>query len=278
MARFDVLLERKLTEPELNRLHTSLDILGEIAIIEIPKELLKKEKIIGKAVLEANPQIRAVFRKASAVRGEFRTRKLKRIAGKGGTLTIYRENTCVFKFDAGKVFFTPRMSTERFRVAKQVKKGEAVLDMFAGVGPFAISIAKLCPEVSVVYAIDSNSFAVKYLEESAAMNRLSHKIQAFTGDAAAVVRRFLAGKADRVIMNLPKTNKTFFKDALLALKSKGIIHFYTFASTEKEVKSLVKRSLKKCRYKILEVRKVRPYAPRIWNFAADIKVERKVNK
>lgn len=278
MARFDTLLDGKLTEPELNKLRTSLDILGEIAIIEIPKELLKKERLIGRAVLKANPQLRAVFKKASVVKGEYRTRALKRIAGKGGTFTTYRENSCTFRFDAEKVFFTPRMSSERLRVAKQVKKGEVVLDMFAGVGPFAVLIAKTCPNASVVYAIDSNRFATSYLEESAAMNKVSHKIIIFTGDAREVVRQYLEGKADRVIMNLPKTNETFFKDALIALKSKGMLHFYTFASTEAQVTALIKKNLKRCRYRILEIRKVRPYAPRIWNFVADIKVKRKLNK
>ncbi len=277
MSRFDKFLEKSLTEAELNKLYTSLDILGDIAIIEIPKELAKKEKKIGAAVLKANPQLRAVFKKASAVKGEFRTRKLKRIAGKGSTLVNYRENSCLFKFDASKVFFTPRMSSERLRIAKQVKKGETVLDMFAGVGPFAILIAKLQPAANI-FAIDSNPDATQYLEKSAAMNKVSDRIIIFTGDSSEVVKHYLSGKASRVIMNLPKESKTFFNDALLALKNKGVLHFYTFASTEKEVRALIKRDLKKCKCKILEIRKVRPYAPRIWNFVADIRVERKLNK
>ena len=278
MARFDVLLERKFTEAELKKLHTSLDILGEIAIIDIPKVLVKKEKMIGNAVLRANPQLRAVFKKASVVKGEFRTRDLKRIAGKGSTLTSYRENGCAFKFDASEVFFTPRMSTERLRVARQVKKGESVLDMFAGVGPFAILIAKTQPSVSAIFAIDSNPAATKYLEESAALNKISDKIIIFTGDASAVVQQYLAGKATRVIMNLPRASKPFFDDAVLSLKTKGVLHFYTLASTEKQVRSSIKKNLKKCKYTITAVRKVRPYAPRIWNYVADISVERKLNK
>jgi len=276
MARFDLFLKGKLTKRELKKLNTSLDILGEVAIIEIPEELSKKSKLIGKAVLKANPQLRAVFKKASPVRGEYRVRALKRIAGKGGTLTTYRENNCVFKFDIAKVFFTPRMSFERLRVAKQVKKNEVVLDMFAGVGPFSISIAKIQPKIKMIYAIDSNPDAVKYLLESAAMNKISHKIIAYTGDARAVVQTYLSGVADRVIMNLPLTEEDFFPSALEALDKKGILHFYTFAKKESEVRAKIKNSLKnKAKFKILSIRKVRQYAPRVWNFAADIEITRK---
>ena len=86
MTRFDILLKGKLTPTERKKLRTSLDILGEIAIVEIPRELSKRSSVIGTAILKANPQLRAVFKKATPVRGEFRIRGLKRIAGKGGTL------------------------------------------------------------------------------------------------------------------------------------------------------------------------------------------------
>ena len=162
MARFDILLKNKLSKKELKELRTSLDILGDAAIIEIPKKLARKQSLIGRAVLKANPQLRAVFKKASPVRGAYRIRSLARIAGKGSTLVTYRENSCAFRFDLQKVFFTPRMSSERMRVAKQVKANETVIDMFSGVGPFSILIAKIQPKVKAIYAIDSNMEAINY--------------------------------------------------------------------------------------------------------------------
>ena len=279
MGRFDIFLEKKLTKAELKKLKTALDILGEIAIIEIPKVLEKKARIIGNAVLKANPQLRAVFKKASPVKGEFRIRALKRIAGKGGTLITYRENSCIFKFDAEKVFYTPRLSSERMRVAKQVKPREVILDMFAGIGPFAILIVKTHPEIKQIYAIDSNADAINYLLESASMNKVPHKIIAYTGDARIVIGAYLKGVADRIIMNLPMTDEDFFGSALQALKKKGVLHFYTFAKTEAEVQTKIKKSLKnKALFKLLVIRKIRQYSPRVWNFVADIKIERKLNK
>ncbi len=284
MARFDILLEKKLTKLELKELKTSLDILGEIAIIEIPKKLSKKSSIIGRAVLKANPQLRAVFKKASAVRGEYRVRALKKIAGRGSTEIIYRENGCFFKFDASKVFYTPRMSSERMRVAQQVKKGEVVLDMFAGIGPFSILIAKIQPSVKIIHSIDSNPDAISSLIASAGMNKVSHKIIAYAGDARTVVHSYLAHSANRVIMNLPMTNEDFFGSALLALNKKGILHFYTFAKTDAEVRKKIQKAIKKSsEFKILSMRKVRQYAPRIWNFAVDIEIMKikrmhKINK
>ncbi len=279
MARFETFLEKKLTKKELKELKTSLDILGEIAIIEIPAKLAKKSTIVGNAVLKANPQLRAVFKKASPVRGEYRVRELKRIAGNGSTLTTYRENSCLFKFDAAKVFYTPRMSSERLRIAKQVKKKEVVLDMFSGIGPFSILIAKTCPKIKQIYAIDSNPDAINYLLESAAMNRVSEKIIAYTGDARAVIGAYLAGTTNRIIMNLPMTEEDFFDSALNALNKKGTLHFYTFAKKESEVRSKINRAIKgKCIFKVKLVKQVRQYSPRVWNFVADIQIKRKINK
>ena len=87
------------------------------------------------------------------------------IGGSGNTETVHREYGCVYNLDISKVYFSPRLSYEHYRVASQVQEEEIVIDMFAGVGPFSILIAKNHEHVKV-YAIDLNPEAVKVAPRS----------------------------------------------------------------------------------------------------------------
>jgi len=261
-------LEKTLSEDEISILKTSFDTFGEIAVIEIPLELESKEKTIGKALLDVNPQLRAVFKKASAVEGAHRVRSLKKLAGTGNAETTYKEHGCTYKFDISKVFFTPRLSTERLRVAEQVKPGEVVMDLFAGVGPFSILIAKKQPLVKKIYASDINPAAFEYLKQNIELNK-TDKVIPLLGDAKEIAKQH-SGEADRVIMNLPRTTKNYLPTALSCVKEGGVIHYHTFAGSEEEVKEEIKNNIGAADYKILTVRQVRTYSPSEWNYAADI--------
>ena len=98
--------------------------------------------VIGEGIMEINPHLRLVLRKSGQVSGTFRTREYEAIAGEGDSETVHEEFSCLFRLDVTKVYFNPRLSHERMRVARQIKEGERVLDMFAGVGPYSILIAK----------------------------------------------------------------------------------------------------------------------------------------
>tara|TARA_Y100000034_G_scaffold128501_1_gene183157 strand:+ start:552 stop:1580 length:1029 start_codon:yes stop_codon:yes gene_type:complete len=267
------ILSKKLSKTELTELKTSFDIFGDIILVEIPENLIKKEKLIGNSFLKLYPNIRAVFKKTGKVSGIERVRPAKRIAGTGTSEVNYKESGCIFKFDISKVFFTPRLSTEREKIFAKVKPGEIVLDMFAGVGPFSVIIAKKQPLVEKVYAIDINNTAISYLRENARINKVSDKVEAFVGDSKTTISKKFKGIADRVIMNLPKTSLNFLPTALNALKPKGgVLHYYTFKATKQEVKAEVSARLKSKKHRILSIRNVKPYAPREYCFCADIKI------
>lgn len=256
---------------------TAFDVLGEIIIVELLQKLGKRrEKLLGEAILKSNPSARAVFKKASRVKGVHRTRKFKLIAGKGSTETTYRENGCTFKFNISKVFFTERLCSERLRVASQIMEKEKVLDMFSGVGPFAVLIAKKQPSAKI-YAIDINKNAIHYLRENVRINKVSDKIIIMQGDAIKIVKKHFRNFFDRVIMNLPKLNKNFLSTAVYALKKRGILNYYTFAKTNEEVKEALEKELKKLtlkKFRVLNIRKVKPYSPYVWTFAADIEIKK----
>ena len=256
----------------------AIDIIGEIAIVEIPPELEKHKRIVGEAILQAHKHVRTVLAKSSAIGGIKRLREYEVIIGSGRTETIHRENGCVYHLDVRKVYFSPRLSFEHKRVASQVKMNETVIDMFAGVGPFSILIAKTHENVRV-YAVDVNPDAVKYLERNVIANRVLNRVVPLLGDAEKVIRERLRGIADRVIMNLPEKASKYIDVACEAIKSEGgIIHYYSFADgpnpIEKAEKELLEALMKTARRlnRIVSSRKVREVAPGRWQVAIDAKI------
>ena len=272
------ILEDKLPPHLLASLPKSMDIVGDIAIIEIPPELEKYKETIGEAVLEANKNVSTVLAKASAVSGTYRLRELILIAGEPKTETIHKEYGCQYHVDLAKAYFSPRLSYEHHRVASQVKEGETVIDMFAGVGPFAVLIAKTHKKVKV-YAIDINPHAIELLKKNVRLNRVEGKVHPILGDAKKIVEEKLCDIADRVIMNLPEKALEYVGAACKALKPVGgVIHFYSFVdasqSLEKVKSSFIEEVNSSGRKveKILFSRFVRATAPYEWQAVLDAKI------
>ncbi len=206
------------------------DIIGDIALIEVPPDLKEDASTIGQALLALHKRLRAVYAKAGAVTGDYRLRQFRYIAGEQRTDTIHRENDCQFKVNIATTFFNPRLAGERLRVARQVSQSEMVLDMFAGVGPYSILIARLAG--ANVYAIDSNPEAVRYLRENVRLNHVEARVEVVEGDAAHPPEK-LYGRVNRVIMNLPERAGDYLAAACKTLKpTGGTLHFYTFQEGE----------------------------------------------
>ncbi len=221
-----------LSPAEMQKLVSGFDALGNIAIIEIPKGLEKKEKQIARAVLETNAGIQTVCKKMGAHKGKYRIEPVKIIAGEKNLVADYKESGCRFRVHLGKTFFSPRLSFERQRIAKQIKPGEMVGAFFAGVGPFPIIFAKYSPMKKAV-AIELNPNSVKDLKCNIQLNKMESKIEAVQGDVKKIVPKKFRGVFDRVVMPLPKGAEDFLKEALVSLKSKGgIVHFYAFVPSE----------------------------------------------
>jgi tRNA (guanine37-N1)-methyltransferase len=163
-------------------------------------------------------------------------------------------------------------------VASLVEEGETVADFFAGVGPFAILIAKTRQNVKV-YAIDANQHAVEYLKTNIRLNRVIGKVYPFLGETKRIVNEKVSGVVDRVIMNLPEKAMRFVDSACLALKPRGgIIHFYGFVSASNSLESMKNsfteaigksgRSVDK----VLFSRMVRETAPHEWQAVLDVDI------
>ncbi|MEM2740495.1 MAG: class I SAM-dependent methyltransferase family protein, partial [Candidatus Bathyarchaeia archaeon] len=175
-----------------------------------------------------DPRIRTILRQDSPVGSPFRVRRLTCIAGEERTITIHREYGCRYKVDLSKVFFSPRLSYERARIAKSIRGGEYVVNMFSGVGCFSIAIARLA-KPRVVYSIDISRDAYILMEENIRMNSVDYTVIPILGDARRIVESRLKGIADRVLEPLPDLAYAYLDVALKALKPEGgWIHYYNF--------------------------------------------------
>ena len=265
-------LEKKLTKNELSHLKTSFDIIGDIAILEIPPQLVKKQKTIAETLMKLHKNIKTVCKKGSERKGELRLRIIKYVAGRKSTETIHTEFGCKYKLDVRKVYFSPRESTERDRIAKQVVNGEIVMVMFAGIGPFSILIAKR--KKTDVISVELNKDACKYTKENTHLNSVAASVDVLCGDVKRVCKPFIS-KCDRIVMPLPKSGYKFLDTAFKCLKPRGgVIHFYYTGSME-EAEKHIKRSSDKLnkKIKILRKNRVLPYAPRVWKVCLDVKVK-----
>jgi len=220
-------LADKLTSEQLAHLRTSFDIIGDICIIEVPRVLEKKELIIAKTLLSLNPQFRVVAKKKGGHVGRYRTQQLKVLAGSGPLITKHKEWGLVYSLDVGTCYFSPRLGTERMRISQQIKKGERVLVMFSGVGPYVLHLAKHSSAGQII-GIELNPSCHKYAQENAVANKLQDKVLCIKGNANKT-RHLTKGKFDRIIMPLPKSASRYLKAALCVAKSGAVMHFYTFA-------------------------------------------------
>lgn len=268
-------LEGVLSEKESEEVFSAFDQVGDIIIIRIPDSLLSKKKIIGKTLLDKVSTAKSVFYQSSDVSGDFRTRSLELLAGQNKTETEYKEHGCRFFVDVEKAFFSPRLSTERQRIAGIVKDDEVVINMFGGVGMFSILAAK--NKKCTVYNIDINPIASQLCEKNISINKLAGKVISLNGNASQIVNEQLKGNGDRTLMLLPERSDEFLDSAILATKNGGIIHYYSHIHADKkqDAPKLSEEhylNVTNAKSEILGSKIVRAVGPRYYQTVVDVKI------
>ncbi len=221
-----------LDEKELASLSGAFDVIGDIAIIKIPDELSGWENLIASQILSRVKNVRTVLKQQSPVHGEFRTRNVVHIGGEEKYTTIYKESACSFKVDVRSVYFSPRLSTERQRVMEQVREGERILNMFAGIGTFSIIIAK--NKDCTIESIDRNPAAIELCLESLKLNsKLKGKVIPILSDAREYALNH-PNEFDRILMPLPERATEFLHAAMVSAKeTEGTtVHYYLHLTEE----------------------------------------------
>jgi len=213
------ILKGEMTAEELSLLPCSWYILGDIIIVKIQPELNCFKHKIGAALLDIYPRCKSVLRDFG-IEGQFREPVREVIAGDTSE-TIHKENGALFKLDAMKIMFSQGNLRERIRMSR-LGKGENVVDMFAGIGYFAVPMAVHSQPQSVT-AIELNPVAYRYLVENTRLNRVEDIVQPVLGDC---IERTPKGEADRVVMGMVQVTDRFLKTGIRALKPGGIIHYH----------------------------------------------------
>ena len=260
------------------KLPTSYDVIGDIALIKLDKEYNKYKKEIGEALIQVNKNIKTVCL-AKPVKGIYRTRDIEIIAGEKQTETCHQEFSLKFYTDIKKVYFSPRLANERRRISKLVKPDEIVVDMFTGVAPFSIMIAKYAYP-KIIYAVDKNKDAIKYAKKNIIVNRVLDKVELINTDAINLPDIFKSYKvkADRIIMNLPFSAANFFETALKMISKKAVIHYYEIQHENKfkeTIEQLIQIAqgldIEIYRYKI---NKIKSYSPHEFYIGIDISAKK----
>jgi len=258
---------------ETGRLSSGVDVVGDIAIVRLAGFSLGERREVGNALLEDLKNVRVVLEQEGGIEGEYRLRKLRHLAGEKRTTTLHRENGCVFRVDLARCYFSPRLSTERLKIARLVGPGERVLNMFAGVGPYSIPIAKLA-RVRVT-SCELNQYAVRLHIENNSLNKVDTLVSVIQGNALDLPA-LTKSRFDRILMPLPSEANRFLPVALAMAKAGGTIHYYRhlLGEDEEEATEAIRNELsdllpRRVRY---EVRKVREVGPRWMEMAAEIRV------
>ena len=242
--RLRKILSEFLPPDESVYIYNSYDIVGDIAILRLTDKSRRHSQIIAEAIMSVHKNVKTVLVQTSLVHGDFRLRKLEYIAGENKATAVHKESGCRFSVNLGECYFSPRLFYERMRIAKQVRNGEFIVNMFAGVGCFSIVIAKHS-NAEKVYSIDINPAANQNMQENVRLNRVYGKVIPILGDAKDVIEKRLCHVADRVLMPLPEKAFEYLSYALLTLqKAGGWIHYYDFEHAKKNENPIEKVKLK----------------------------------
>jgi tRNA (guanine37-N1)-methyltransferase len=238
--------------------HGAFDVIGHIAITKIRNR--EKALSLAQSLIKANRNISTVYLD-TGIQGEYRIRDLELLAGTDNSVALYRENGVAMTMDVRKVYFSPRLATERMLVSKDVRDGEEILDMFAGIGPFSLSIARW--HNCTLHAIDSNPEAIFYMQQSIQLNRLAGRVIPHNADVEVALSEL--NGFHRIIMNLPHDSFRYLDVALEHLKQGGILHYYEILDIEKLEERM--EELRSRNMDLLQKRVVHGYSSRESMFA-----------
>lgn len=271
-------LSKSLTKVEMEFVKTAHDVIGNIAIVEIPKDLESRQKLIAETLLRVNTNVKTVLKKADIHEGVFRTQKMTFLAGENTKETVYKENNVRLKLDVEKVYFSVRLSNERKRIMELVKPGEEILVMFSGCAPYPIVLAKNT-KAKHILGIEINPEGHKYGLMNLGLNKIKN-VDLICGDVHTVIpglkEKHKRLSYDRIIMPLPKTADEFLGDALEVARKGTIIHFYDFLHLDKFDEAIKKIDAackkRKMDYKVHDIFKCGQHAPHIYRICVDFEI------
>jgi tRNA wybutosine-synthesizing protein 2 len=267
----DFLISRGWSEEEIKMAPRSWDRIGDIAVVKFSQGF-KEEKEIGNILIEFQG-VKTVLAQRG-IRGTHRKPIVEVIAGEEDTITMHKEGNAKYLLDLSEVMFSPGNTREREKMGRIVKKGECVLDMFAGIGYFSIPMAI---SGAVVTAIEENSESMRWLEENIKLNGVEKYVFPVFKDCREFISGWLeeGGELfDRVVMG-HYDSIDFIEYAYFVVKSGGVIHVHEVRSENDPTQSyreliLIAENLK-IDIEIIGQRYVKGYSPGTLHLVTDIR-------
>jgi len=266
------MLQGVLKEEELERLAGGFDLIGNIAVVKLPEDMEKdKRRMVGEMLIKRIPRLKSVWNQTGPFEGTYRLRKVEHIAGSENSLAEYREHGIKLLVDIKRAYFSPRLSEERLRVARLVKEGEKIFNMFSGVGSYSILIAKKVKDVKI-YSSEVNEDAYRLMVENLVLNKVQSNIVPLLGDCREHASKF-DFKFDRIIMSLPEDAFSYLSTASNVIKRGGTVHFYSMVRGDS--KKVISEEFQRVKeqYKMFELsggRIVTEAGPRVYEVALDL--------
>jgi len=179
-----------LPEDSQDEIPVGFSIVGHVAHLNLRAQYLPYKHLIASVLLDKNPSVRTVINKLESIDSSshalpspsshpssslldthtiYRTFAYEVLAGPDDMNVEIREGDCVFKFDYSKVYWNSRLNTEHKRLADMFKPGEVVVDVMAGVGPFAVPAGR---KGVWVWANDLNPASFGALREAVVRNKV----------------------------------------------------------------------------------------------------------
>ncbi|KAK9375372.1 Met-10+ like-protein-domain-containing protein [Lipomyces chichibuensis] len=198
--RADEILAAILPPDCLDEVPSGFTLTGHIAHMNLRDEYLPYKRIIGQIVLDKNPKVRTVVNKLDSIDTVFRTFEMEVLAGEPDFNVEQHESNCRFQFDFSKVYWNSRLHTEHDRLISTFKTGEAVCDVFAGVGPFAVPAGK---KNVIVLANDLNKHSYDSMVHNIKLNKVHKTVFPYNLDGRDFIRA-----SRRELKSLAETQKT----------------------------------------------------------------------
>lgn len=243
-------------------------ILGDIIIVTLNEKLEHHKESIGQALLTLYPKCKTVLLDRG-ISGQMRE-PLRDIISGNGTVTIHKENGCLFKLDAKRVMFSKGNLAEKKRIGK-LGKNETVVDMFAGIGYFSIPMAVHSKPKKII-SIEINPVSFGFLKKNIILNSVEDIIEPIAGDCARVTPHSIA---DRVIMGYLDGHE-YLEYGISALLPGGILHYHEAvpeAIEQRPVERLIEAALKQGReIESIDSRRIKKFSPGVWHIVVDAKI------
>jgi tRNA wybutosine-synthesizing protein 2 len=263
----DRLRARGFSEAEIDAAPGSWAVIGTVVLADF--DGCDRAAAVGAALLDLHGEADTVLDRGG-IEGRTREPDVRVIAGAGDTETVHTEHGIRYALDLAETMFSPGNKAERARMGEITSADERAFDTFAGVGYFALPMARAGAEV-VAAELDPGTY--QYLVENAVLNDVTDRFRAVRADCRDVE----LAPVDRVVMGHYDAYERL-PAGIAALRAGGTMHLHE-ATPEAELPDRPVGRLRAAAEEVgrevdvREVREVKSYAEGVLHVVVDAVVD-----